>query len=209
VKFLAKNKSSEKKEAVSEKKELAVLQGKEAAPAARRRRPTALMPYTRSDLWRDFDRIFENFRSDFEDLMWPSMRPLEGALSRLPSVEVRAPYVDLEDRGKDYLLRAEMPGFKKEDVELDVTGDSVEISAATGWKYDDKTKKYLCRGRACESFYRIPWNCPKRSEPKGGGQPERRRSRNHAAQEGAQSQEESRRKIEARARTNFFLFPVT
>lgn len=155
MKFLAKNKSSEKKEAVAEKKELAALEGKEVAPAAKRRRPTALMPYTRSDLRRDFDRIFANFRSDFEDLMWPSMRPLERALSRLPSIEVRAPYVDLEDRGKDYLLRAEMPGFKKEEVELNVAGDSVEISAVTGWKYDDKTKKYICKERACESFYRM------------------------------------------------------
>jgi HSP20 family molecular chaperone IbpA len=25
----------------------------------------------------------------------------------------------------------------------------------TGWKYDDKTKKYICKESACESFYRM------------------------------------------------------
>jgi HSP20 family protein len=156
VKFLPKSKSPEKKEAATEKKELAMPEKKEEMmPAGKRRTPTTLMPYTSSSLWRDFDRIFHNFRSDFEDLMWPSTRPLVRALSRMPDLEVRVPYVDLEDRGKDYLLKAEMPGFKKEDIELHVRGDSVEINAVTGWKYDDKTKRYICKERACESFYRI------------------------------------------------------
>jgi HSP20 family molecular chaperone IbpA len=24
-----------------------------------------------------------------------------------------------------------------------------------GWKYDDKTKRYICKERECESFYRM------------------------------------------------------
>jgi HSP20 family protein len=24
-----------------------------------------------------------------------------------------------------------------------------------GWKYDDKTKKYICKEKKCESFYRM------------------------------------------------------
>ena len=62
--------------------------------------------------------------------------------------------VDLEDRGKDFLLKAEMPGFKKEDVEIEVQEDSLEITGKVGWKYDEKAKGYICRERACESFYR-------------------------------------------------------
>jgi HSP20 family protein len=73
----------------------------------------------------------------------------------MPAWEARVPYVDLEDRGKDYLLTAEMPGFKREDVEIQVMDDSVEIRAATGWKTDDKSKNYIWRERAAESFYRL------------------------------------------------------
>jgi HSP20 family protein len=73
----------------------------------------------------------------------------------MPSVETKIHYVDLEDRGKDFLLTAEMPGFKKEDVHIQVVDDAVEIRAAVGWRYDDKTKRYICKERACESFYRM------------------------------------------------------
>jgi HSP20 family protein len=70
-------------------------------------------------------------------------------------VEIRVPQIDLEDRGKDYLLKTEMPGFRKEDINLEVTKDSVEIQSLVGWKYDDKTKDFVCKERECESFYRM------------------------------------------------------
>lgn len=48
-----------------------------------------------------------------------------------------------------------MPGFKKEDIEIEVQDNSVAISAKAGWKYDKKEQAYICKERACESFYRI------------------------------------------------------
>ena len=70
-------------------------------------------------------------------------------------VETRVPYVDLEDRGKDFLLTAEMPGFKKEDLDIKVQDDSVEIKGETGWRHEDRTKKYVVKERGSESFYRM------------------------------------------------------
>jgi HSP20 family protein len=64
------------------------------------------------------------------------------------------PVVDLEDREKDYLLTAEMPGFKKEDIEIEVKEDSMEITGYAGWTYDKKGKMYICKERACKTFYR-------------------------------------------------------
>ena len=63
--------------------------------------------------------------------------------------------MDLEDRGEDYMLKAEMPGFKKDEIEIEVQENSVEITGRVGWKYDKKAKGYICKERACESFYRI------------------------------------------------------
>ncbi len=85
--------------------------------------------------------------------MLPSTQAMEKMLETIP--ETRIAVVDLEDRGKDYLLKAEMPGFKKEDIEIQAYDDSVEISAITGWKYDKKKHNYICKERACESFYRM------------------------------------------------------
>ena len=142
-----------KKEAAKEgksKTEVPVAK-KEKAVVPRKTESPFLFAPTGSDPWRAFDEMFENFRSDFEDLLFPS--PLTRAYPMM--AETRVPLVDLEDRGNDFMLKAEMPGFKKEDVEIEVQEDSVEITGRVGWKYDKKAKGYICKERACESFYRI------------------------------------------------------
>ena len=48
--------------------------------------------------------------------------------------ETRVPAVDLEEREKDYLLKAEMPGLKREDIEIEVQSSSVAITGKVGWK---------------------------------------------------------------------------
>ncbi len=113
-------------------------------------RPTVLARAAPLNIWRAFDDIFGRFRNDFEDLLFPS--PWTGTPSFL--AETRAPAVDLEDREKDYLLKAEMPGFRKEDIEIEVQDNSIAISGRVGWKYDKKSQAYICKERACESFYR-------------------------------------------------------
>ena len=134
----------------TKKIEIAVKTAKVSPTSKPREKPTALAPAAPLDLWRAFDDVFGRFRSDFEDLLFPSYWDM---LSLMP--EMRVPAVDLEDREKDYLLKAEMPGFKKEDIEIEVKEDSVEITGKVGWKYDKKAQAYICKERACESFYRM------------------------------------------------------
>jgi len=144
---------SEKKETPkTEKKEIAVP-AKKTAIAPHRKKQAATAPPTYSDLMQSFDDTFERFRQDFRSLLFPSTQALEKMIETIP--ETRIAVVDLEDRGKDYLLKAEMPGFKKEDIEIQVYDDAVEISATAGWKYDKKKRSYICKERACESFYRM------------------------------------------------------
>jgi HSP20 family protein len=133
-----------------ESKDVAVRK-KELATPSPRQRTMSLAPRQYTEL----DRVFERFRRDFEDLLWPSERSLTRAFSMLPAVQIRVPHVDLEDRGKDFLLRAEMPGFRSSDIDVHVQGDAIEIQATAGWKYDDRTKRYICKERECESFYRM------------------------------------------------------
>jgi HSP20 family molecular chaperone IbpA len=69
----------------------------------RRTRSKAITPYRSQDIWYDFDRMFDEFRSGFEYLLVPlwTYRPI------MPVIETRMPTVDLEDRDEDYLLPAE------------------------------------------------------------------------------------------------------
>jgi len=112
------------------------------------KKPTAIRRAQPKDLWQAFDETFERFRNDFQDLLFP----LSDVITRMP--ETRVPAIDLEDREKEYVLKAEMPGFKKENIAINVLDDAVEISAATGWKYNEKEQAYICKERACKSFYR-------------------------------------------------------
>jgi HSP20 family protein len=143
---MAQNKKSESKPSkeLAIKKETKVKSIKKPAMIVRRR------AQSQGDLVQAFDQMFDNFRNDFEDLLFPT----EDLMVFEEFPEVRVPAVDLEDNEKDFVLKAEMPGFKKEDIEINVQEDGIEISATSGWKYDKKEEDYICKERACNSFYR-------------------------------------------------------
>ena len=148
--FMAEKKKPVAEEA-TKKSEIAVTAKKTPAPIKHRQKPSALAPVTPLDLSRAFDDVFGRFRRDFEDVLFPSY--WDRVMSIMP--ETRVPAVDLEDRGKDFLLKAEMPGFKKEDIEIEVQDNSVVITGEAGWKYDKKEHEYICKERACKTFYRM------------------------------------------------------
>lgn len=112
-----------------------------------------ITPYRFSDIQRDFDRLMDRFEREFEDFA-PRWR--HGMRWRGPMMpfEARMPSVDLEDQGKEYRLTADMPGFNKEDVELDVTEDSVTINAKKTEAKEEKEKNYVRRERRAQTFYR-------------------------------------------------------
>ena len=145
--------SKEASKPKSEKKDIVVSKRKTPVPSKSRRKQTELASTASTDLLQSFDEVFDRFREDFRDLLLPSSQAIEDLWDLIP--ETRLAVVDLEDRGKDYLLKAEMPGFKKEDVDIQVYDDAVEISGNVGWKYDRKKQEYICHERACESFYRM------------------------------------------------------
>ena len=134
----------------SKKTEIETTKKKQSTISKAPKKAAALAPVDRSDLWQAFDDTFERFRSDFEDLLFPANWP--DLFSIIP--ETRVPAIDLEDREKDFLLKAEMPGFKKEDIEIEAQDDAVTITGTAGWKYDKKGQLYICKERACQTFYR-------------------------------------------------------
>ena len=147
---MSEKKKPAEAEAISKKSELAITKKKPAAISKPSKKPTAVAPTAPSDLYQAFDDTFERFRNDFEDLLFPST--WESTFSLMP--ETRVPAIDLEDREKDFFLKVEMPGFKKENIEIDVQDNFVAITGEAGWKYDKKEHEYLCKERACKTFYR-------------------------------------------------------
>jgi HSP20 family protein len=96
----------------------------------------------------DMDRVFDDFRSEWENIFL--------APRSLANEMVRQPLVDLADNGKEYLVKAEIPGIKKEDLRIEVTQDSLEISGETSVeeKEEDKETGYIRKERRYSRFYR-------------------------------------------------------
>ncbi len=69
-------------------------------------------------------------------------------------METSIPYIDLEDNGDHFILSAEAPGFKKEEIDINICGNSVEISGCKEAMVDEKQKNFVRKERMSESFYR-------------------------------------------------------
>lgn len=65
-----------------------------------------------------------------------------------------APLVDIAEDEKEYLIKAEVPEMKKEDIKLNVHDDILTISGERKYEKEEKGKKYHRVERAYGSFTR-------------------------------------------------------
>ncbi len=63
---------------------------------------------------------------------------------------------DIREEDDKYILEAEMPGFNKEDIKLDLNGDYLVLTAEHNENKDEKDKKgnYIRRERSCGTYQR-------------------------------------------------------
>ncbi len=102
---------------------------------------------------------------------WDPFRELEDLQSRLSTLFGRAPLrknggkevmtvaewaplVDITEDEKEYLIKAELPEVKKEEVKLTVHDDVLSISGERKYEKEEKGKKYHRVERAYGSFTR-------------------------------------------------------
>lgn len=64
--------------------------------------------------------------------------------------------VDIEETGTEYKVQADLPGLKKEDIQLDYTDNVLSISAhqETETEEKDEEKNYIRRERSSRSYSR-------------------------------------------------------
>ena len=65
-----------------------------------------------------------------------------------------SPLVDITEDDKEYLIKADLPEVKKEDVKLTVQDDVMSISGERKYEKEEKGKKYHRIERAYGSFMR-------------------------------------------------------
>ena len=92
------------------------------------------MVWRRDRYWDPFDlmrEIQEEIDAIFRDVMrGPRLWSIREPEERVAISETwREPFVDIFDRGDRFVITAELPGVKKEDIKLRVTEDTVYIEA--------------------------------------------------------------------------------
>lgn len=107
----------------------------------------SVVPFWRQS-WVDLDRVFDNFRRDFERTMasFPAMN--------IPPMSISSISCDIVDEGDRYVIKAELPGVTKEEVKLNVSDNNVEISAEHKEEKEEKSKNYVRKERKAFSYHR-------------------------------------------------------
>jgi HSP20 family protein len=101
--------------------------------------PAALLP-----------RWMERFEDMFADV-WPPLSPL----LRLPEeMALRVPPVDVYEEAGSVVVKAEIPGMKKEEIEVRVSGDALTISGKKEKEEKVERKDYRRFERAAGAFSR-------------------------------------------------------
>ena len=62
---------------------------------------------------------------------------------------------DIEDLGKELLVKVDLPGVTKKDIKLDISENSIEISAEHKDESENKRKNFLKKERTELSYYRV------------------------------------------------------
>ena len=96
-----------------------------------------MIPFDRSDN-NVFD-TFDNFARDF---------------FRKSNADLPAFRTDIRDTGDSYVLEAELPGFKKENISLDLKDGILTITASQSESSEEGSGSYIRRERRYGSFQR-------------------------------------------------------
>ena len=96
----------------------------------------------------DMERWFEEaFRRPF---FFPSWLPR----LRFPEMDEAAASVDIFEQGENVVVKAELPGMKKEDIDVNLTDDTITISGEKKKKEKVDKKNYHRVERSYGSFSR-------------------------------------------------------
>ncbi len=100
---------------------------------------------TRWDPFEEIRRTQERLNQLFEDFM-----PAEG----WGGGKVFTPAVDIKDEDDKLVVTTDLPGINKEDVEINLKDDMLEISAKSGKEQEKEEEGYLRKERLYTRFHR-------------------------------------------------------
>ena len=119
-----------------------------------KQRTQALAPVRAQHLWpvsaweREIDRVFDDFRR-----LWPWPR-LFGAERWPAELQLRLPAVDVYEEGDEVVVKAEIPGMSKEDIQVNLSDSVLTITGEKKKEEEIKEHDYHRSERSFGSFSR-------------------------------------------------------
>jgi len=100
---------------------------------------------------------FESLSADpfFRDFFGPrGFWPFPNWARQFPEKKTFAFDLDMYKADGQYVVECALPGFKKDDIHVEVTGHRLTISAEAKKETEDKKAQYFCREREFGTYYR-------------------------------------------------------
>ena len=117
---------------------------RESKEVAKSEPARALSPF--EEMERRFEDFIRRPLSALEPSWWPRMR--------MPEMESVSPNVDIFEEGHNFVVKAEIPGMKKEDIQVNLTDDMITISGEKKKEEKVEKKDYYRVERSYGSFSR-------------------------------------------------------
>jgi HSP20 family protein len=108
----------------------------------------ALMKWAPS---REMERLFGEF---FEDPLLPGFRRRLPMWRRFREIEGVSPAVDMVDKKNEIVVKAEVPGVEKEDINISLTDNTLTIKGETKKEKEEKDDDYYYSEISYGSFVR-------------------------------------------------------
>ena len=119
-----------------------------------------MTPRYQRDMFRDFDEMLDEFRRNLYRDFWAPLpvwrrgrrhwwpRAIE------PYMGMREANLDLVDKGKEFEIKVDVPGVPKENLEINITKDGIEISGKASVEKSEEERNYMIRERGYTEIYR-------------------------------------------------------
>ena len=104
--------------------------------------------------------MFDEMRRALNEPFLPILPYGRSSLLSFPRIEwpiTNLPSMDLADRGKEFVITADLPGYTKEDVDIRVTEHWLQIKAESKKSKEEENRKknYIQKERYYSSFARV------------------------------------------------------
>jgi HSP20 family protein len=112
-------------------------------------------PQQRAELSRGFNSVFDELARTFDYMLSPFIPMKTWWTSSIEPLSVRAPLVDLVDKGDKYLIIADLPGYEKNDIEIQLNKDTLVLTTQKKSEKKQSNQEYLHRERTYSKSERV------------------------------------------------------